>query len=282
MKLTKKAYAKLNLSLNVAGILDNGYHSIESVFQSVSLCDEITVQATKSGIVVECDNELLSGSNNICFLAAAKFFEKTKHNEGVKIVINKGIPTAAGLGGGSADAAAVLIMLNQLFSYPLSQDELLSLGLNLGADVPFCIVGGTMYVAGIGEVLKATFPMPECDIVIVKNGQKPSTKELYARLDEKENIPHPNINEMLKALESGKVNGVAQNAENSFSSVWGEEIKGIKNELLKLGALGAELSGSGPSVFGIFKFGEGQMAYKQLKEKYEQVYICNPTFKGVE
>ena len=282
MKLTKKAYAKLNLSLNVSEKLQNGYHNIESIFQSVSLYDEVSVELQNDGIEVICDNNTICGKDNICFAAAKLFFQKAKIKKGAKITIKKGIPLSAGLGGGSADAAAVLIILNELLKYPLSKEQLLALGLSLGADVPFCIMGGTMYVSGIGEILKATYPCPECDIIIIKNGVKPSTKELYERLDCSENIPHPDINKMLIALEKGDLKGLSNNAQNSFSAVWGEEIEVVKSTLKSIGALEAELSGSGPSVFGIFNSGDGKSVYEKLKNQYDEIYLCKPTLKGVE
>ena len=282
MKLTKKAYAKLNLSLDVSEKLENGYHSIESIFQSVSLFDEIMVEIIDKKIDIICEDESLLGESNICFLAAQLFFEKTNIQKGAKITINKGIPIAAGLGGGSADAAAVLLILNELFSFPLKTDELLALGLKLGADVPFCIIGGTMYVCGVGEILKSTMPLPQCDIIIIKNDQKPSTKELYARLDSKEIVPHPDINKMLIALENGDVKCLGKMVENSFSAVWGESISSVKNDLKNFGALGTELSGSGPSVFGIFNVGDGKKVYNELKNKYKEIHLCTPVLKGVE
>ena len=282
MKLTKKAYAKLNLSLDVSEKLENGYHSIESIFQSVSLFDEIMVEIIDKKIDIICEDESLLGESNICFLAAQLFFEKTNIQKGAKITINKGIPIAAGLGGGSADAAAVLLILNELFSFPLKTDELLALGLKLGADVPFCIIGGTMYVCGVGEILKSTMPLPQCDIIIIKNDQKPSTKELYARLDSKEIVPHPDINKMLIALANGDVKCLGKMVENSFSAVWGESISSVKNDLKNFGALGTELSGSGPSVFGIFNVGDGKKVYNELKNKYKEIHLCTPVLKGVE
>ena len=282
MKLTKKAYAKLNLSLDVSEKLKNGYHNIESIFQSVSLFDEVSVELTEGGIEVLCNNATLSGENNICYFAAKTFFEKANVGMGAKITINKGIPLAAGLGGGSADAAAVLLILNEMLNYPLSHTQLLELGLTLGADVPFCIVGGTMYVGGVGEILKSTMPLPQCDIIIIKNDQKPSTKELYARLDSKETVPHPDINKMLLALEMGDLELLGKRAENSFSAVWGESVNKVKSDLESFGALGTELSGSGPSVFGIFSSGDGEKVYKELKNKYKEIYLCTPVFKGVE
>ncbi|MBQ1183634.1 MAG: 4-(cytidine 5'-diphospho)-2-C-methyl-D-erythritol kinase, partial [Clostridia bacterium] len=164
-----KAFAKVNLSLDVTGKRADGYHTLCSVFQSVSLCDIVEIEKSDS-ISVKCSDTSLNGEDNLCNTAAVKFFQAAGILGGADIFIEKHIPLAAGLGGGSADAGAVLKGLNELYGNPLSEKKLLEIALSLGADVPFCMVGGTKLCEGIGEIMTELSPLPECYIVIAKKG----------------------------------------------------------------------------------------------------------------
>lgn len=279
MKLTLKAFAKLNLTLDITGLTKNGYHLIETVFQSVSLFDTVSVSNDTDRIAVLCGKNL-SGEQNICFSAAKAFFERTKIRGGANIQIEKNIPLSAGLAGGSADAAAVLRGLNHIYAHPLSDDELSALAAKIGADVPFCLFGGTMLASGIGEKLSRLKSCPECDIVIIMQGKKPSTGELYKRMDSLKEYKRPNTSKMCEALDKNALEAVCDNVCNVFEAAWGENIAPQKKSLSEMGALCAELSGSGPSVFGIFESGKGRRAAEKLCRQFEYVSLCNPVNCG--
>lgn len=275
MKVTAKAYAKLNLTLDVLGTRPDGYHDIESIFQSVSLCDALEVIRTKKDIIINTDSEI-NREDNICYKAAILFFDTTKITGGAEITLKKNIPIAAGLGGGSADGAATLKALNTLYGNPLCEKELLTLSAKLGADVPFCLFGGTAQAAGIGEKLTKLSDLPDCDIIIIKNAQKPSTAELYRRLDECEILHHPNFSRTVSAIEQGDLQTACLNFSNVFSYAWGNNLKSIENDLKAQGAIVSCLSGSGPSVYGIYEKGKGENAFKNLKKIYTDIYLCRP------
>lgn len=282
MKLTAKAYAKLNLTLDVSKKRADGYHNIESIFQSISLFDILEIERTKSGISV-CTDSSINETDNICFKAAKLFFDATKLNGGATIRLTKNIPIAAGLGGGSTDGAATLEVLNRLYDKPLSNEEILGLCKKLGADVPFCLFGGTAYASGIGDKLRKTQNLADCDIIIIKNATKPSTAELYRRLDECEISKRPDTAAVLCAIENGDLYKACENFYNVFSLVWGNNLNEVEEDLQKEGAITAKLSGSGPSVFGIYEKGKGENAYNNLCKKYKDIYLCAPNCNsGVE
>lgn len=241
--------AKINLTLNITGKREDGYHLLDSVMQSVNLADEITVIPSDK-ITVDCSNQLFSGERNIAYTAAARFFEYTKISGGAKIYINKNIPDAAGLGGGSADAAGVILALNKIYSANLSEEELLNIALKCGADVPFCIKGGTKRVSGIGEILEDAPPFSNCFIVIAKNGTKPSTAEMYKRFDEIDNPKFADNDAFLKSLECENTEEALRFAENSFEAVTG--LYGIDEIISSTNPIKVSLSGSGPSVFVVY------------------------------
>ncbi len=283
MKTTAKAYAKLNLTLDILGLLPNGYHNIETIFQSLSLHDTISLESGTTEISVICSSEAVpDGKDNICYTATELFFKKAGIFDGVRIEIEKNIPAAAGLGGGSADAAAVLLLLNKTYKNILTDSELYSIAAHLGADVPFCMAGGTQLGSGIGDILRPLSPCPKCDIVLVKHGTKASTAALYSRLDKSKNILHPDTAAAIIALESGELSQLSKYICNCFSAAWQDNINTQKSKLLSLGALAAELTGSGPTVFGIFPAGKGKAAAEALQKNYPQVYLCTPKNKGVE
>lgn len=271
---SQNAYAKVNLSLLITGINDNGYHILDTVMQTVSLYDTVTVCKNNENIIdVLCDNNELSGENNICYKAAQLFYKTVHVQSGVTIKIIKKIPQAAGLGGGSADAAAVLNLMNRLYNYPLSYSELCDIALELGADVPFCIKGGSARVGGIGEDLeyiKRTLPLY---LVLVKDMEKPSTGYMYKEFDRigKFSINSQRSEQMVKGLESGDYREFVNAFYNDFSSVW--DYTDLKEQLVKIGADGVSLSGSGPTVMGVFSSKEkADKAADILLQKYSNVF----------
>lgn len=245
MKL--KANAKINLTLDITGRRADGYHLIDSVMQSVSLFDTVTVEKA-NGISVACSNGELCGEDNIAFVAAREFFSATGVLGGADIFIEKNIPLSAGLGGGSADAAAVIAALNKIYDTKLKNDKLSEIALRVGADVPFCLIGGTRRVGGIGERLSTAPDMPACALVILKQGEKLSTGDMYRRLDAAPNSVSYTEN-MLSALKAD-VNSVARATGNAFEAVC--DISEQKKLFENSGALCVGLSGSGPSVFALF------------------------------
>lgn len=282
-KLTAKANAKINLTLDITGRLPNGYHSIKSIMQSVSLHDVVSVERTNIGdIEVICSNKIISsGEQNIAFKAAREFFEYADIAcPSVKISIEKHIPSEAGLGGGSADAAAVILCLNKIFGCGFSHERLCVIGAKVGADVPFCITGGTALCEGIGEVITPLSPL-SCGCVLIAKGKLGiSTKAAYAELD-KTDIPHKkwNISDFSCDFESW-----ARLCSNDFEAVSGNsEIAAIKSEMKTCGAFFSQMSGSGSAVFGLF--GERKSA-ESCREKLISsgffAEICSFSEKGIE
>lgn len=285
----EKAYAKLNLFLDVEGKRSDGYHNIVSVMQTVDWCDDIYIEESVSNEIllsVDC-GKIPCGKENTAYRAAAKYLEAISENKGVKIEIRKRIPMAAGMAGGSADAAAVLRGMNRLFDNRLSEDELLAIGKTIGADVPFCILGGTKTVRGIGEDLSdCECDFPKCPIVCAKLGEGVSTPEAYRILDEKyEDFRYRKANEQaLQALFDAMKAGNAEAASQGFFNIFEEAIRPIrpavfeaKCVLLKNGAYAAMMSGSGPSVFGLFRNeGEAETACNILKQMGAEARVCYP------
>lgn len=266
--LTEYAYAKINLTLNITGRRSDGYHTLDTVMQTISLCDTLTLEKA-DGITVECGD--LSGEDNICRKAARLFFEKTGLCGGVNIVINKRIPVCGGFGGGSADAAAALRGLNRLYASPLDAEELHSLALSLGADVPFLVDGGCDRCTGIGEILSPVMTEGTFYYCVSAAHTGASTKAMFAEID-KHNIGGGGSEDMVKALEKSDVYGISASLHNDFDSVCCAicpECEEIKNVLLSLGALGTMLTGSGTGVFGVFETKEkADFAAKSLEGKY--------------
>lgn len=278
------APAKINLFLDIVGRLPNGYHEIESVMQTVDIFDYVKI-SKNAGITVKCSDSTLDGEENIAYRAAKLFFDKTGIDSGALIEIDKHIPKQAGMAGGSADAAAVLFGLNNLFDSPLSDEELCALGAKCGADVPFSITGGTMLAEGIGEKLSPLPEMPDLPIVIVKPDISMSTPESYKYYDEHGlfSLEHPDkagiisaLGEKDTALLSGRLYNVLEH------TVEYSVIEEIKTSMLSLGALGSMMTGSGTAVFGFFdSFKKAADAKNSLSEKFSSVFIARPTKTGV-
>ncbi len=277
-KITLTANAKINLGLDICGKREDGYHYIDTVMQSVTLGDKITVSKAKN-ISVKCGSLDIENEKNIAFLAADMFFEKTGINGGAEIHIEKHIPMSGGMGGGSADAAAVLLALNRLYNADLTEDTLYKIALRLGADVPFFIKGGTARARGIGEKLTSLKTLDKGYFLLIKQGNKLSTKDMYNRLDS-ENPPHPDMDKITQLIEKGDLSGMMEVIGNSFISV--NKPFEFKEKLLSLGAVGVSLSGSGPTWYSVFEEEKKALdAYNCFKESGMECYLVRPSEKSV-
>lgn len=265
-----KAYAKINLGLDVLRRLPNGYHEVKMVMQGVGLWDELALERTEGGIAVTTDAEGLStGEDNLICRAAKLMFEKYGISAGLRVHLRKNIPIAAGMAGGSTDAAAVMKGINDLFHLGLSPARLMEDGVAIGADVPYCILGGTALAEGIGERLAPLPPLPPCHILIAKPDISVSTKYVYQHLDAKGLETHPDIDGMVQALREGKLDGVLERMGNVLETVTVPAhpvIADIKARMRRLGAAESLMSGSGPTVFGIFREGDLALAQAALEE----------------
>ncbi len=273
-----KANAKINLTLDVVGRRDDGYHLIDSVFQSVSLCDEISVKKCDN-IVVRCDDSTICAEANIAYKAAESFFENTGINGGAEITIEKHIPLASGMGGGSADAAAVIVALDKLYETNLSQDALCKIGLSVGADVPFCIVGGTARVGGIGEQMTVLSHMPDCAMLLIKHGAKLSTADMYKKID---NRPQSAFytQAMTDSINGGDLDAVCKNVFNAFSAVCDNTI--LINDIKGTNPLAVSLSGSGPTVFAIYdNIADANKAKNTLEQMGYKPITAAPSQEGI-
>ena len=282
MKVNVDAPAKINLFLDIRGKRSDGYHIVSMVMQSISLCDEITVSRTDDGdIKIVCSDENIPlDETNTVYKAVELFFKETeKENKGIEIKIKKNIPTEAGLGGGSTDAASTLFGMNKIFDLGISQSKLMEMGLKIGADVPYCIMRGTALAEGIGEKLTRLTPMPHCWLIVAKPPINVSTKLVYESLDMGGISKHPDIDGIMDAIKRGDVEGVAQNMGNVLEDVTiplYPVIDSIKKQMLKNGAIGAMMSGSGPTVFGIFPDEQTALrcqAVLKAQGEARQVYI---------
>ena len=273
--LNEQAYAKLNLTLDILGKREDGYHELETVMQQITLCDEIEIDVeTGEDWKLECDwEEIPADSSNLAWKAAGLFYKSIgKDPQGITIRIQKRIPVGAGLGGGSADAAAVLRALNRHEGEPYTKWDLARLSAKIGSDVPFCVVGGTALVTGRGEKVEEMLPMPQCFYCIVKPEFSVSTPELYRAYDDAETTWHPHTQGMVKSLYQHDLMHVAGHVGNTMEplvSADHPEIEEIKTVMQDCGALGTAMTGSGSAVFGIFDaFDMAAMASMQLMEKY--------------
>lgn len=254
--LVKRAYAKINLGLDVIRRLENGYHEVRMVMQTVDLYDVLTFQKVASGIHLSIDKEELpAGEDNLIYKAASLLLKEAGIAEGVSISLEKHIPIAAGMAGGSADAAATLTGINTLFQIGLDKTGLQRLGVKLGADIPYCIQGGTALAEGIGEILTPLPAPPEAYLVIAKPDIDVSTKFVYQNLHIDRVTAHPDIDGMIAALEKKQLSGITGRLGNVLETVTIPAypvIQRIKDTLSAQGAAGTLMSGSGPTVFGIF------------------------------
>lgn len=275
---TGKAAAKINLAIDVLRKRPDGYHDVSMIMQSVALYDTITVRALKGEIRVTSNSDKIpEDKGNIAYRAAEYLKMKYNVKEGVLINIEKTIPVAAGLAGGSTDAALTLKLLNKAWNLKLSKSEILDAGKKLGSDVPFCIQGGTALAEGLGDKLTPLSGIPECLILLAKPSVSISTKEVYQGLVLEDIAKRPDIKEMARCIEKGDLNGIASNMCNVLETVTVKkcpQIIELKEKLLEYGALGSMMSGSGPTVFGIFKeSASAYNAYDHIKDMVSEVFV---------
>lgn len=278
--VTLKALAKINLGLDVLGRRENGYHDVRMVMQTIYLYDNVTLEKTEEeGISITCNLPYLpTDTSNIAYKAAKLLIDEFGLTSGVRITLDKHIPVAAGLAGGSSNAAAVLVGMNRMFSLGLSQEELMKRGVELGADVPYCVMRGTVLAEGIGEILTPLPPLPKCYVLIAKPGINVSTKMVYEKLDSKEITNHPNIDGILEGLEEQDLEKIVSNMGNVLENVTIEAypiIEQIKDVMKSCGALNAMMSGSGPTVFGIFA---DKHTANEAKQKIRQMQIAKQVY----
>ncbi len=265
-----KSYAKINLTLDVLGVMENGYHEIETVMQTVGLFDLILTDRLEKNIIVNTNLKFLpSNDKNIAYKAADAFFKETKIKGGAKILIHKNIPVAAGLAGGSGNAAAVLVALNLLYGKPLSDEKLLSLGATLGADVPFCMMCGTKLCKGIGEKMTSIKNFPKRHILLVKPPINISTADIYKKIDSQSQYSHPTTKDFIESIKENLYSpGLMFNVMENVSAKEYPVIEEIKEKMLLNGAEASMMSGSGPTVFGIFD------DFKKAKESADSFLLC--------
>ncbi|MCR4617455.1 MAG: 4-(cytidine 5'-diphospho)-2-C-methyl-D-erythritol kinase [Lachnospiraceae bacterium] len=281
--IEKKAYAKINLSLDVLGKLENGYHEVCMIMQTIGLCDELSfdvynISPGEERIHLSCFFEdggeapTENVKDNLVYKAAMLMLPYMPADKGVDIKVVKHIPMAAGMAGGSTDAAAALKGINELFRLGLTDGKLCELGVKIGADVPYCIMGGTMVAEGIGEKLSPIKSAAGINLVIAKPEEGVSTKYVYEALDALDNPAHPDVKGMIRAIEDSSVEGIASKLGNILEEVTipvCPKVKKIKDILLENGALGALMSGSGPTVFGIFETKEKAVIAADILRKLQ-------------
>ena len=283
--VTVSAPAKVNLTLNIEGRREDGYHLLSSVFQSVLLCDTVTVSLSeREGIHLTLSDPLLpTDARNTAYKAAQLFFETIGQPPAVSVYVEKRIPQQAGLGGGSADAAGVLVGLNALYDAGLSLDALCTLGEKVGADVPFCIKGGTAMVTGIGEIIEPLPAMPVCPMVIAKPKVGVSTKEAYAAVDSKKTV-FADQDAMRSAIADGDLPRIGSLLCNAFEQALAiPEVEDVVRCMKTFSPYGCAMSGSGSAVFGLFRSESEALECKEvlLKSGVDAV-LCAPAPLGAQ
>lgn len=274
-----RSYAKINLTLDVTGKRENGYHDVKMIMQTVNLFDLIIVDKRKNGISVKANLEYLpTDERNIAYKAAKLFFERSGIDSGVSIIMHKNIPVAAGLAGGSGNGGAVLVALNKLYDFPFTEEEIIDMSVILGADVPYCIMGGTALAEGIGEELSKLPDCPKLNILLVKPPINISTPEVYRAYDALEIVNHPDTEAMICAIKDKNISNMCKNLSNTLEDVTVKNnpvISGIKEKMIKNGAKAALMSGSGPTVFGIFDSeADAKKSADSFYKQYKEVYVC--------
>lgn len=278
-----KAYAKINLGLDVLGKREDGYHEVRMIMQTIRLYDKLNMKKlNKDEIVIKTNLAYLpTNENNLVYRAIQMLKDEFNIKQGVYVELQKHIPVAAGLAGGSSDAAAALIGMNRLFQLKLTTTDLMQRAVKLGADIPYCILGGTALSEGIGEVLTPLAPMPNAYILIAKPPINVSTKYVYENLILDEKTNHPDIDGIMEAINSKDLCGVTNRLSNVLESVTIDRypvIQEIKDTMIEYGAMNALMSGSGPTVFGIFDdLNLAKKAFYQLKVqgKAKQIYLTD-------
>lgn len=283
--MTQKAPAKVNLALDILGRREDGYHDMYMVMQSISLCDTVGVREADAGFQLHTGGDFIpTGKKTLEQRAAEAFFQRIgRPMPGLEVTLEKVTPAYAGLGGGSADVAALLRILRDAYAPDLPTEELEKIGFTVGSDMPFCVRGGTALAEGRGEILTDLKPLPACWFVLCKPDFGIPTPTLFAQVDGSELKRRPDIAGMKAALDAGDLEGAVSRLGNVFEEVLPEEyheVFRIKGKLLELGAMNAAMSGSGPTVFGIFRDRQAaENAWKTLKRRYGQSYLAQPLKK---
>ncbi|HEY5584458.1 MAG TPA: 4-(cytidine 5'-diphospho)-2-C-methyl-D-erythritol kinase [Ruminiclostridium sp.] len=272
------AHAKINLSLDVLNKREDGYHNLLMIMQTIQLHDTISINEISAGVEIKCDAPYVpNNSTNIAYKAAEAMINKYKLDAGVRIVIHKKIPVAAGLAGGSTDAAAVLKGINTLFKLDLEQNELIQIGKTIGADVPYCIMGGTALAEGIGDKLTQLAPLGKIPIILIKPRIGVSTAWVFKNLDLARVGDRPNTGMLISAIENRDIRIIAENMRNVLESVTLSKylvIQKIKKDLKAKGALGSMMSGSGPTVLGIFEDEKkAKSAFNKLRNSKHECFL---------
>ncbi|MBS5931359.1 MAG: 4-(cytidine 5'-diphospho)-2-C-methyl-D-erythritol kinase [Clostridiales bacterium] len=278
-----KAYAKINLGLDVLGKREDGYHEVRMIMQTIRLYDKLNMKKlNKDEIIIKTNLSYLpTNENNLVYRAIQMLKEEFNIKQGIYVELQKHIPVAAGLAGGSSDAAAALTGMNRLFQLKLTTTDLMQRAVKLGADIPYCILGGTALSEGIGEVLTPLAPMPKAYILIAKPPINVSTKYVYENLILDERTNHPDIDGIMEAINSKDLYGVTNRLSNVLESVTIDKypvIQEIKDTMIEFGAMNALMSGSGPTVFGVFEdLNLAKKAFYQLKVqgKAKQIYLTD-------
>jgi 4-diphosphocytidyl-2-C-methyl-D-erythritol kinase len=278
MKMKIKAYAKINIALDIVGKRDDGYHLLRMIMQTIDLYDIIEINKINSGIELNCNKHYVPIDERNLAYKAAKLFKETYYiDDGVHIELNKNIPVSAGLAGGSTNAAGVLKLMNKIFDINANDDELRALGLKLGADVPYCISGGTALCEGVGEQITQLKPFNDKILILIKPPFGVSTKEVYKNFDLSRVIFHPRIEELIDHMENDDIYFVANNMKNLLENVTLKKhrvISSIKEQAKLNGSIGTMMSGSGPTVFAFFDdMLDAQKCYDDMKKKYKDVFI---------
>ena len=277
--LTMKSYAKINLTLNILKRLSSGYHNIESVMQQIELADNITFERlAEEQIVMQSNNPSIENEDNLAYKAAELLKQRFKVKGGIKINIEKNVPLSSGLGGGSSNAATALMALNRLWKLRMKEHELIKVGVEIGSDVPFFIIGGTALVTGIGDKIKPVTRYPKLNYVLINPGYRVSTESAYNAFDKAKIKPKkPKTDGVVKALANSDVKALANSVSNDFEELMFKkhrDLRDIKTNMLRNGALNTVLSGSGPTMIGIFNsIYEAREAYFKLKDDYPFVFL---------
>lgn len=281
--ITLKALAKINLGLDVVRRREDGYHEVRMIMQTIHLYDKLDIKkTTEAGIAITSNLSYVpTNENNLVYKAGKLLMDEFDIKEGVSVHLQKRIPVAAGMAGGSSDAAAMLYGMNQIFDLGLSRRDLMERGVKIGADVPYCLMRGTALAEGIGEKLTSLPPMVKCPVLIAKPAISVSTKFVYENLKLDENTEHPDIDQLLADIKNKDLHAIAGHMGNVLESVTIPEypiIAQIKEQMLRSGAVNSMMSGSGPTVFGLFEEEEtARKAYEDMQKSglAKQIYLTN-------
>jgi 4-diphosphocytidyl-2-C-methyl-D-erythritol kinase len=273
-----KAYGKINISLDIVGKREDGYHLLKMIMQTVDLYDSMSFQKCNKGINISCNKPYIpTDEKNLVYKAAKLFMDTYNISEGINIYLKKNIPVAAGMAGGSADAAAVFKTLKKIFEIDVDDNELMDLGVKIGADVPYCIMGGTALCEGIGDIITPLASFKNHILILVKPNFGVSTKEVYKNLDYSKIFKHPDTEAIIRAMEEERLEDVCDGMKNLLENVTLRKypvLKRIKEDMIRMGAMGAMMSGSGPTIFAFFDdMLKAQRCYDKFKIQYKEVYL---------